>query len=126
MRHTLSLLLLALASWPAVGAELLRSPLPPLPPGQEVRMDELTLPPGFSGPAHRHDAHVYVYVVEGTVEMQVAGKPLQRLVAGAVFTEVPPDVHAVMRNPSDTEPAKFVAFMIKKADAPVTLPVASP
>jgi len=85
-------------------------------------MDELTLPPGFNGPAHRHDAYVYVYVVEGTVEMQVEGKPVQRLSAGQVFTENPADVHTVMRNPSDTEPARFVAFMIKKADAPVTLP----
>jgi len=85
-------------------------------------MDELTLPPGFNGPAHRHDAYVYVYVVEGTVEMQVEGKPVHCLSAGQASTENPDDVHTVMRNPSDTEPARFVSFIINKADAPVTLP----
>jgi quercetin dioxygenase-like cupin family protein len=124
MKSSLCVLLLALAA-PAFGAELMTAPLPALAPDQEVRIDELTLPPKFEGQVHRHDAYVYVYVVEGTVEMQVAGKPVQRLSAGQVFTENPDDVHAVMRNPSDTEPARFVAFMIKKAGAPAVLP-ASP
>ena len=123
MKRSWCVLLLTLGCAPTLGAELITAPLPALPPDQAVRMDELTLPPGFTGTAHRHDAYVYVYVVEGTVEMQVAGKPVQRLTAGQVFTETPADVHTVMRNPSDTEPARFVAFMIKKADAPVTLPV---
>jgi quercetin dioxygenase-like cupin family protein len=117
--------LLVLSCSTAFGVELLRSALPPLPPDQEVRMDELTLPPGSSAPAHRHDAHVYVYVIDGTVEMQVAGKPAQRLTAGQTFTEAPDDVHTVMRNPSDTEPARFVSFIIKSADAPVSVPAAA-
>jgi quercetin dioxygenase-like cupin family protein len=122
MKTSLLTTLLVFGCAPAFGVELLRAPLPPLPPSQEVRMDELTLPPGSSAPAHRHDAHVYVYVIEGTVEMQVAGKPLQRLTAGQTFTETPDDVHTVMRNPSDTEPARFVSFIIKNADAPVSVP----
>ena len=125
MKIPLLTTLMMLGCGPAFGVELLRAPLPPLPPSQEVRIDELTLPPGFSGPAHRHDAYVYVYVVAGTVEMQVEGKALQRLTAGQVFTEIPADVHAVMRNPSATEPARFVSFIIKKADAAVSVPAAS-
>lgn len=122
MKLVLSLVSLVLGCAPALGAELLRMPLPPVPADHEVRMDELILPPGSNAPAHRHNAHVYVYVVEGTVEMQVAGKPVQRLTAGQVFTEGPDDVHTVMRNPSDTEPARFVSFIVKKADAPVSVP----
>ena len=122
MKRSLLAVLLALGVPAAFGVELLRAPLPPLPADQEVRMDELTLPPGSSAPAHRHDAHVYVYVIDGTVEMQVAGKPVQRLTAGQTFTETPDDVHTVMRNPSDTEPARFVSFIIKSAAAPVSVP----
>ena len=125
MRSSLRVLLLALGCAPAFGAELLTAPLPPLPADQEVRIDDLTLPPKFEGQAHRHDAYVYVYVAQGTIEMQVAGKPVQRLTAGQVFTENPDDVHTVMRNPSETEPARFVAFIIKKAGVPTVLP-ASP
>jgi quercetin dioxygenase-like cupin family protein len=124
MRRLFCAALVGFGSAPASGAELLTAPLPALLEGQEVRIDELTLPPKFEGQAHRHDAYVYVYVVAGTVEMQVAGKPVQRLTAGQVFTESPADVHTVMRNPSDTEPARFVAFIVKKAGAPAVLPAA--
>ena len=122
MKKAVCVALLTLCCAPTFGAELLTAPLPPLPPDQEVRIEEITVPPGGSSAAHRHDAWVYVYVVEGTLEMQVAGKPVQRLTAGQVFTENPDDVHTVNRNPSSTEPARFVAFLIKKAGAPVVLP----
>jgi quercetin dioxygenase-like cupin family protein len=122
MRRLFCAALVGFGSAPASGAELLAAPLPPLPPDQEVNIDELTLPPGFVGQPHRHDAYVYVYVVAGTVEMQVAGKPVQRLTAGQVFTENPGDVDTVMRNPSDTEPARFVAFIVKRAGTPTVLP----
>lgn len=81
-------------------------------------MDEITMGPGLEAPVHRHDAYVYVYVIEGTVDMQVKGGEVKRLSAGQVFTETPDDVHTVMRNPSETESARFVSFVIKTAGAP--------
>lgn len=108
----------------AQGADaLFEGPLPPLPPEQEVVIEEITLPPGHVGRPHRHDAHVYVYVVEGAVDMQVEGAPVTRVSAGEVFVEGPDDIHAMNNNASATEPARFVAFIIKAADAPVVLPV---
>jgi quercetin dioxygenase-like cupin family protein len=104
-------------------APLFRGPLPALPPGHEVRMDLVELKPGSAAPPHRHDAHVYVYVIEGVIEMQVAGAELQRLEAGQVFTEGPGDVHVVMRNPSKTNTARFVSFIIKMVNATGFTPV---
>lgn len=78
-------------------------------------MDEFTLLPGVEVPAHRHNAYVYVYVVAGTVAMQIEGGEVQHLSAGQVFVETPEDVHTVMRNPSETETARFVSVIIRAA-----------
>ena len=123
MKKAWLLVWLAAGAHVAAAQELLRSPLPPLPAGHEVRIDNVTLDPDSSVPAHRHNAYVYVVVTEGTVEMQVAGKAVQRLTEGQVFTENPDDVHTLMRNPSTTQPARFVSFVIKRADASAFVPV---
>lgn len=110
-----------------------QSPPPPSPPlferalpdlpGREMTLVEVVLPPGGASPAHRHNAHVLVYVLEGEVEMQLAGKPAQRLGPGQVFYEQPSDIHTVGRNASTTRPARFLAFYIKALGAPRTVPV---
>ena len=87
--------------------------LPSLLENQEMRIVEVTLAPGEASPPHRHNAFVYVYVLEGEVEMQVRGGELKRLLAGDTFFELPDDVHQVGRNLSDTEPAKFLVHMLK-------------
>ena len=81
--------------------------------GREAVVLEVVYPPGVASSSHRHNAHTFVYVLEGTVEMQVAGGALQRLVAGQTFYESPSDIHSVSRNASDTEPAKILVFFIK-------------
>lgn len=81
------------------------------------------LPPGEKGSRHRHDAHTFVYVLDGTVEMQVDGGEKQTLTAGQTFYETPDDVHAVSANASDTKPAKLLVFFVKKQGAPATVPV---
>ena len=78
--------------------------------------------PGASDPVHRHDAHVFVYVLEGAVVMQVKGGQEVRLAPGQTFYESPDDVHVVGRNASTTERAKFLAFFVKDAGAPVLVP----
>ena len=70
----------------------------------------------------RHDAHAFVYVVEGSIVMQVKGKEEVTLTEGQTFYEAPDDVHLVGRNASDTKPAKFVVFLVKDKDAPILVP----
>lgn len=90
--------------------------------GREELVLEVTLPPGADSPPHRHNAHTFVYVLEGTVEMQVAGGELKRLGPGGSFYENPDDIHTVSRNVSDTEPAKILVMFIKQKGAPTTVP----
>ena len=88
--------------------------------GREKVVLEVTLPPGSDSQPHRHNAHTFVYVLEGNVEMQVEGGELQRLGPGGTFYESPDDIHSVSRNPSDTEPARLLVVFIKKKGAPIT------
>src|SRR5688572_31236757 len=83
-------------------------------PGKEALMIAVEYPPGGSDPVHRHDAHAFVYVLEGSVVMQVKGGKEVTLGPGQTFYEAPNDVHVVGRNASTTKPAKFVVLLIKK------------
>ncbi len=80
-------------------------------------------PPGSSDPIHRHNAHAFVYVLEGSIVMQVKGGKQVTLTPGQTFYEGPTDVHVVGRNASNTVPAKFVVFLVKDKDAPAVIPV---
>jgi quercetin dioxygenase-like cupin family protein len=101
--------------------ELLSKPLPDIP-GKEGLVLTVTYPPGGTDEIHRHDAHAFVYVLEGSVVMQLRGAQPLTLKAGETFYEGPNDVHLVSRNASDSKPAKFVVFLVKKQGAPVLLP----
>jgi quercetin dioxygenase-like cupin family protein len=93
-------------------------------PGKEVVVSVIEVPPGASSPPHRHDAQVFVYVLEGKMIMQVKGGPRMTLGPGEMFYENPTDIHAVSANASKSEPAKFLAFLIKDKGKPGTVPVA--
>ena len=88
-------------------------------PGKEGRMITVVYPPGASDPVHRHNADAFVYVLEGSIVMQVKGGKEVTLTPGHTFYEGPDDVHVVGRNASTTKPAKFVVFLMKNKDAPV-------
>jgi quercetin dioxygenase-like cupin family protein len=92
-------------------------------PGKELLMITVEYPPGSSDPIHRHNAQAFVYVLEGSIVMQVKGGKEVTLTPGQTFYEGPDDVHVVGRNASSTTPAKFVVFMIKDKGAPVFVPV---
>jgi quercetin dioxygenase-like cupin family protein len=100
----------AFADGPTV-TPLLKKDLIPTP-DSEVTMLTVEYPPGGSSPSHRHNGQVFVYVLSGTLEMQVEGKPSVTLKPGDSFYEAPEDVHAVSRNASTREPAKFVVVLI--------------
>ena len=82
-------------------------------PGKEGLMITVEYPPGSSDPIHRHNAHAFVYVLEGSIVMQVRGGKEVTLTPGQTFYEGPSDVHVVGRNASQTKPAKFVVFLVK-------------
>jgi quercetin dioxygenase-like cupin family protein len=88
--------------------------------GREVTMSTVEYGPGGASAPHRHDAHTFVYVLEGSVVMQVAGGETVTLGAGQTFYETPADVHAISKNASATAPAKFLVFMIKEKGKPAT------
>ena len=136
MNKTLSLVVLCLmtvtlmAQQPTVTPQapqatvtpLMSKDLPELP-GKEVLMITVEYPPGSIDPIHRHNAQAFVYVLEGSIVMQVKGGKEVTLTPGQTFYEGPDDVHLVGRNASSTKPAKFVVLLIKDKGAPVLVPV---
>jgi len=91
-------------------------------PGREALMVTVQYAPGQSSAVHRHNAHTFVYVLEGSVMMQVKGGAPVTLTPGQTFYEGPEDIHVVSRNASTTRPAKFLVLFVKMKGAPVSLP----
>jgi len=92
-------------------------------PGKETIMITVEYPPGWSSAAHRHDAQTFVYVLEGSVCASCRCGKEVTLGPGQTFYESPDDVHSVARNASTTKPAKFLVFLVKDKDKPVSTPV---
>jgi quercetin dioxygenase-like cupin family protein len=92
-------------------------------PGKEVLMITVEYPPGWSDPVHRHNAQGFIYVLEGSVVMQVQGGKEVTLTPGQTFYEGTDDVHVIGRNASTTKPAKLLVFLVKNKGAPVLVPV---
>jgi quercetin dioxygenase-like cupin family protein len=91
-------------------------------PGKEGLMITVDYAPGATDAIHRHNAHVFVYILEGSVVMQVRGGKEVTLVPGQTFYESPEDAHVVGRNASKTKPAKFLVFFVKNKSAPSLIP----
>jgi quercetin dioxygenase-like cupin family protein len=129
---SLSILASLLISAGALGADapkesavkpLLTQDLPDVK-GKEVLMLTVEYLPGGASKAHRHDADVFVYVLEGSVIMQVDGQQPVTLTPGQTFHESPTDIYRTSANASKTAPAKFLVFIVKDKGKPVTTPVA--
>jgi quercetin dioxygenase-like cupin family protein len=112
----------ALASPEAVVTPLFAKDLPELQ-GKEGVMILVEYPPGASDPIHRHNAHAFVYVLEGSIVMQLREAAEVTLSPGQTYYEGPSDVHIVGRNASNTRPAKFIVFFVKNQGAPILEPV---
>jgi quercetin dioxygenase-like cupin family protein len=91
-------------------------------PGKEGMMVTVEYAPGSSSTEHRHNAHTFVYVLEGSVVMQVRGGKEVTLGPGETFYESPEDIHTVSKNASKTKRAKFLVFFVKDKGAPPTVP----
>ena len=94
-------------------------------PGKEAVVLTVEVGPGQASKPHRHDANVFVYMLEGSLTMQVKGGPSVTLHPGDTYYENPKDIHTVSQNASKTEPARFLVFIVKDKGAPVTRPVAA-
>jgi quercetin dioxygenase-like cupin family protein len=91
--------------------------------GKEVTVLAVEYPPGGNDPVHRHNAHGFIYVLEGTIVMAVNGDQPVTLTAGQTFYEGPNDIHTIGRNASKTKPARLLVFLLKDKDAPILIPV---
>jgi quercetin dioxygenase-like cupin family protein len=128
MKNAMKLIVIAvafvamLAAQQTKGTVLMTRDLPELA-GKQGTMLTVEYAPGASGDVHRHNAQVFVYVLEGSIVMQVKDGKQVTLDAGATFYEGPKDIHTVGRNASKTKPAKFLVFMVKDKDAPISVPI---
>jgi quercetin dioxygenase-like cupin family protein len=121
------LLILFMVCSPLIAQEakvttLMVKPLPDFP-GKAVQVFTVEYPPGSQDPVHRHNAHGFIYVLEGSIVMAVNGGKPVTVSAGQTYYEGPNDVHTIGRNASKTAPAKFVVFLLKDKDAPLLIPV---
>ena len=121
MNKTLSLVLLFLSTatvmaQQAKATSLMSKDLTAIP-GREVLMITVEYPPGGADPIHRHNGNAFVYVMEGSIVMQVKGGKEVTLTPGQTFYEGPDEVHVVGRNASSTKPAKFLVFLVKEKRA---------
>ena len=118
---TLALLVLSVRPLAAIASDAVVAPLMARDliglAGKEVTLETVEYPPGGKSPPHRHHAQVFVYVLEGSLRMQVQGSPAVTLGPGATFYESPDDVHVVSENASQTKPAKFLVVMVKSKEA---------
>jgi len=112
---------IAPAAPPAEVKEVMSKPFPDIP-GKEGLVLLVTYPPGAADEIHRHNAHAFVYVLEGSIVMQLRGAEPVTVKAGESFYEGPNDVHIVGRSASDSKPAKFVVFLVKNQGAPAFIP----
>src|SRR5215510_2440547 len=110
----------ALLAQEAKVTDLFSKDLPNVP-GKEGLMIIVDYPPGSVDPVHRHNANGFIYVLEGTIVMQVRGGKETTVTAGQTFYEGPDDIHVVGRNASKTKPAKFVVFFVKDKGAPLVV-----
>ena len=103
----------------SVGKDLVVKELPDLA-GREALVRANTYPPGTSNPPHRHDAHVFLHLLEGQLIVQLKGGQPVTLNPGHTYYEAPDDIHVMSRNPSDSVPAKALIFMVKEIGTPAT------
>ena len=126
MKATLVAVLLSFLAGPLLAQQNVVTPLMTKEladmPGKEALMLTVVYPPGGGDPVHRHNAHAFVYVLEGSVVMQLKGGKPVTLTAGQTFYEGPDDIHTVGRSASPTKPAKILVVLVKKQGAPAVVP----
>ncbi len=89
----------------------------------EALVVTVELAPGMTAKPHRHNAQVFVYMLEGEVVMQLNNGEKTTLKPGNSFYESPDDLHTLTQNVSNSKSAKFLVFLLKKKGVPPVLPL---
>ncbi len=89
--------------------------------GREANIVRFEVEPGWETERHIHPGHVFVYVTEGTIEVDVEGEEQRTVSAGDAFYELP-DKPMVARTASAEEGAKFIVFQVGPTGEPIMVP----
>jgi quercetin dioxygenase-like cupin family protein len=81
--------------------------------GMDAILVARELPPGVESGMHTQSGNEIVYVLDGSIALEVKGKPPATLKAGEAFHTVDGEVHNV-KNSSATAPAKAIGFYVAK------------
>ena len=82
-------------------------------PGREAIQVRVDIGPGEVAPRHRHPGEEIIYVLEGTLEYEVDGKPPVTLKAGDVLFIPYGTVHSA-RNPGSVNAAELATYVVEK------------
>ncbi len=125
-----SAILFGMASFQATGAEeyvskaraktLHQAPLQGVA-GKEMVVKHFAAPPKFVGGKHMHPGPVFVYVLEGELTVELAGKA-KTFKAGELYAE---DINAAMvgRNLSATDDLELLVFQVGDIGKPMMIKV---
>jgi quercetin dioxygenase-like cupin family protein len=89
-------------------------------PGREVIQVRVDLDPGVAFPRHRHPGEEIIYVIEGSLEYEVEGKPPITLKAGDVLFIPAGTIHAA-KNVGSGNGAELATYVVEKGKPLVEL-----
>lgn len=93
------------------------------PPGYRGLMLTVSFKPGQVSAPHVHPGPVFVYVLEGTVQTQLEGGPVETYTVGQSWYEPANVAHVLARNPDPMRPAKLLVWELLKDGEPVLKPL---
>ncbi|MCH7794727.1 MAG: cupin domain-containing protein [Proteobacteria bacterium] len=105
---------------PAVKS-LLNTPLAGIA-GKEANVVLFAVAPGWKIDNHSHPGHIFVYMLQGSIKIEVEGEPERVLGPGDVLYELP-DRNMVANNISSTKGARFLVFQVGDIGKPLTVMV---
>lgn len=89
-------------------------------PGREAIQVRVDFAKGGAFPRHRHPGEELVYVLKGTLEYHLDGRPPVALKAGQVLFVPAGVIHAV-RNLGDGEGSELATYIVEKGKPPLVL-----
>jgi quercetin dioxygenase-like cupin family protein len=89
-------------------------------PGREAIQVRVDFDPGAAFPRHTHPGEEIIYVLEGTLEYEVKGRPMVALKAGDVLFIPAGTVHAA-KNSGSVNAAELATYVVEKGKPPLTL-----
>jgi quercetin dioxygenase-like cupin family protein len=88
-------------------------------PGREVIQVRVDFDPGYTAPAHTHPGEEIIYVLEGTLEYRIDGKPMVVKQGDVLF--VPAGVVHSVTNIGTSNGAELATYVVEKGKPLITL-----